>query len=325
MGSLRQPAVVLAALAGCYSPNPAAGIPCSPTQACPTGQHCDLDAPGGPTCIAKGGSPGSNGGDDGPADDPGTMSPDASPTPVGSANDLPGAARDVSAGGAFTYDLANAHDDTASPCAAGSVDLFFRITLAAPEVIYLDTFGSAANVAVAVRAGSCLTPGAVEACVDDSCGGKQVQGAWNLAAGDHCIVVEQADATGPSTGTLSVVRGTRAGDPLVGKSGTVSGDTCKDDNSNTAGCGCEPAQDHHYFFTVCPNTSGAARLETCDKADWDTVVQFRSAANAGLGCNDDSCGIQSELSRTISAPGLYWAIIDGCDDCGTYTMAYTLP
>ena len=319
-------------VAGCYAPAANVGAPC-PDGICPSGQTCDVDYPGGPTCVRPGtiGDDVDSGGetffDAAPDDSMMTILPDGPDLPR-PANDLPANPIDVSAGGVFMWDPTNALNDVASPCAsAPGPDVFFTITLAAPEVLYLDTFGSSADSVIAIYPGDCTPLGTMEACVDNSCGGTKSQGAWNLGAGTHCIVVDQVGTNGGTAGRLDVVHGNRAGDPLVGASGSVTGNTANDDNSNNASCGCEPANDHHYFVTVCPGTTPMLHVETCNNANWDTVLQIRSnaASQTSLACTDDSCGaVQSTLTATLNGPGLFWAIIDGCSDSGTYTMAFTL-
>lgn len=242
-------------------------------------------------------------------------------------NDSPEHARSVSRGGTFELDFTGTKDDAASSCAAGRPELFFELELEEAEVIYLDTFGTAVDTAIAMRAGACDEDGRETACVDDSCGGGQSQGAWSLAAGKHCILVEGPVASaGDATGKLVVVRGEHPGDPLPMAAGTVRGDSCQDDNSNDAdSCGCEPAKDHHYFFTVCPQTQVMARFETCGGATWDTVLQLRDRDGDGLACDDDSCDdTSSVISQTLRGTGLYWVIVDGCEECGPYTMKYSL-
>lgn len=285
--------VLAAAPAGCYAPAPAAGGPCSPALVCPSGQLCDVSAPSGPTCVEM----------------------------VGDSNAGPPGAIDVSDGGRFPFDASGASDDFEAPCAAGSgPDVFFRISLPEAEVVYLDAIGSSGDVAIAVQQGSCTAIGAAEACAAHTCG-TDAQGAWRLPAGEHCIVVDHAGVP-PGPGQLTVVRTRHDGDPLTGRSGTVTGDTCADDNSNHARCGCEPAKDHHFFFTVCPGPA-TAHLETCGGASWDTVLQLRDAADESLACNDDSCMAQSSVTGDLTGPGLFWAIVDGCDECGAYTMRYS--
>lgn len=292
-------ALVLAASAGCYAPSAATGGPCSASLECPSGQMCDVNAAAGPTCIAG----------------PSLGGPPPPPPP-------PREVVDVSAGGTFTFDATGAGDAFDAPCAAaGGPEVYFRIALAAPEVVYLDTVGSSGEAAIAIRRGGCAELGEAEACASRTCGA-EAQGAWRLPAGEHCIVVDHAGVpAGP--GRLTVRRTGRAGDPLPARAGTVSGDTCQDDNSNDAECGCEPAKDHHYFFTVCPGTTVTARLETCGAASWDTVLELRAADDDSLGCNDDACDLQSRVSRQLTGPGLFWAIVDGCDECGAYTMTYS--
>jgi hypothetical protein len=302
-------AAILSAVlsAACYAPEPAIGGPCSASLECPTGQLCDRAAATGPTCVLMPGGGGDGSGSGSNADG----------TP---ANDRPAGAIDVSAGGMFAFDASRATDDADAACgASGGPDVFFQIKLTRPEVIYLDTIGAAGEPAIAVLAGECTARGASEACVDHTCG-PDAQGAWRLGVGIHCILVDRA--TGP--GQLKVARGGRDGDPLPSRSGTVTGNTCNDDDNNSARCDCGPAQDHHYFFALCPNTTAMARLDTCGGANWDTVLQLRDGTNRDLGCIDDgSCGTQGTLTRMITGPGLFWAIIDGCDECGPYMLSYS--
>jgi hypothetical protein len=322
--------IVLAA--GCYSPSATLGVPCTDALECPGDQVCDTTLTP-PTCVKM-----LSLGVDAPSIEDAASEDDSQPadasidamidaaTPIGPANDLPANATDIAAGGTFMFDITNANDNYASTCGNGK-DVYFKLNLTAPEVIYLDTFGSAANASIVIRPGTCTAfTGAATACVADSCGGTQVQGAWNLPAGNHCVIV---DHPGTATGMqmLKVTRGGRAGDALMGATGTVMGDTCADDNSNNAQCGCEGAEDHHYFFTVCPAATVMANLKTCGGATWDTVLQIRNSNNTSLACEDDdegACGIQTDITETISTPGLYWAIVDGCEDCGPYTLTYSI-
>ncbi|MGE0871430.1 MAG: hypothetical protein AB7P03_22910 [Kofleriaceae bacterium] len=326
--------------ASCYGPNAAVGIPCNAQLECPSGQVCDLAAPGGPTCVITtsprdDASPDTDSGVikipldafEGPLDASVDAAVDAALIYPAPANDLAADAIDVSSGGTYSWDSTGAADDFSPSCAAGSgPDVFFKITLAAPEVIYLDTFGSAANSVIVVRTGDCTPIGSAEACVDDSCGTTQSHGAWSLPAGTHCIIADQVGDTGGSMAKLKVTRGNRAGDPLTGASGSVSGNTCtSDNNSNNSGsCGNEPANDHHFFVAACPGAH-SLHIETCTGASWDTVLQIRNNANSSLGCTDDDCsGLQSSLTETVIGPGLFWAIIDGYEDCGAYTMQYSM-
>jgi len=316
--------------AGCYSPSATLGVPCTEALECPGEQLCDTNLTP-PTCVTMLSLDIDAPGIDDAAID--SETPDApidamidAPPPMPPANDLAPNATDIAAGGTFMFNITDATDNYASTCGNGK-DVYFKLNLAAPEVIYLDTFGSAANASLIIRPGTCTAfTGAATACVADSCNGTQVQGAWNLAAGNYCVIM---DHPGTATGVqmLKVTRGSRAGDKQISTTGTVMGDTCADDNSNDASsCGCEPGEDHHYFFTVCPATTVTARLNTCGGASYDTVLQIRRSNNFSLACEDDdpACGGQSDISATLNMSGLYWAIVDGCTDCGPYTMTYTI-
>lgn len=262
------------------------------------------------------------------------------------AEPLPPGVTDVSAGGTFPFDARDGEDGIAAPCAtAAGPEARFQIAVGAPEVVYFDTFGSAGNPAIAIYSGGCAKLGASEACADDTCGGMQAQGAWKLGAGAHCIVVDHAGAP-DGAGQLQVIRGRHDGDPLAGRAGSVSGDTCMDDDSNDADdgdfdCGSEPGRDHHYFFTLCPAETVMARVDTCGAATFDTVLQIRDGRDIALGCDDDdddngdptgACNDleRSRLATSVTGAGLFWAIVDGYDDlgepnpCGTYTMNYQL-
>ena len=290
---------------GCFSPEAPLGAPCSEEMTCPEGQMC-VDGPDGPRCAGV-----------------------SIGTDLGPPNDHPDGAIDVERGGIFRFDLRNADDDATADCADLGPDVYYRLRLNAPEVVYFDTFGSDFDTAIIVHAGTCEELGAELACNDDSCGSGQSQGAWQLEPGEHCIVIEGSAEQG-SDGHLEVVRSGNVGDPLPARGGTVTGNTCNDDNSNDAGCGSEPAKDHHYYFTMCEDDAGPVTLATCGGATFDTVLQLRAGDDDGIACNDDACGVmpdedQSMLTRRISGPVLFWAIIDGFDDeCGPYTLTYDL-
>lgn len=307
--TLGAPAVVAASalFAACYEPEPQYGLPCSEDLECPQDQRCITDAPNGPRCQSS-------------------SSIDQTP---GLMNDLPGDAIDISRGGRFDVELGNTNDNSPSSCAAGRPEVFYTLKLTSPEVIYLDTFDLGVDTAIAVRPGACTAAGDEVGCVDNSCGRLQSQGAWPLAAGEYCVIVEgPAGSSSPdddTSGKLEVVRGGKLGDPLPGTSGTVTGDSCKDDDSNEANCDCGPAKDHHYYFTTCPGAMTMAHIESCGSG-FDTVLQLRRGNGNSMGCVDeDTCDNDNEsLTRTVTGAGLFWAILEGCSECGLYTMKYSL-
>ncbi|MGN6111231.1 MAG: MopE-related protein [Kofleriaceae bacterium] len=258
-------------------------------------------------------------------------------------NDRPSGAIDVSAGGTFSVDLVAAHDDhwTASPAGfdcgnQGGRDVFYQLTLPAAEVVYLDTFGSSYDSVIRVFAGACTALGSLEACADDACGTQRSQGALQLAAGTHCIVVDQFSNTA-TTGatTLRVLRGGRTGVPIATTSGTVTGTTTGKTHQSIASCEANTLQpDVGHFFLTCPATTYRVGASTCTGTSFDTIVYLRSgsATSADVACSDDEtgCGTNGYQSRftgaMVSGANLQWLIVDGFGQTGNgpYTLSYTI-
>jgi hypothetical protein len=309
--------------AGCYSPSPVAGLPCSDGEPrCPSGQTCDVAAPGGPTCLAPGQSdapPGTPDADDDP--------PDASVDAGGGGlvNDHPAGAIDVGDGGDFVFDTADGvTDDVPTPCSGNGLDVFYTIVIPDDEVVYVDTFGTDFDAVLMIYEGDCTPLGAQIACEDDPCDDGQAQGAWNLTAGRHCIIVDQGGAGQTGThGELHVRRTGHAGIPFPDTAGTVDGDTCDADDDSTAPCGCTPQPDIHYFFTLCPEVQSKIDAFVCDASDYDAVMEIRDIDDNTIDCNDDSTCGDSSVGGNVVGPGLWWVIMDGCGGCGTYTMTYS--
>ncbi len=253
-------------------------------------------------------------------------------------NDLPAGAIDVSAGGTFTVDLSAAHDDAHASCSStGGRDVFYKLTLGAPEVMYVDTIGSNFDSTVSIYPGACTGLGAEQGCSDDVCGVRQSQLAMQLAAGTYCIVADQF-SSGQTAGALvlNVVHGGRTGFPIAASSGSQAGNTCNGASNQNGSTSCQPSaagNDVGYFFLSCPNTTVNVSANTCTGTTWDSIVYLRhgSAASSDVsgGCSDDSCGLESSFTGAmIAAAGLNWLIVDGytsgSPSCGAYTLGYTI-
>ena len=252
------------------------------------------------------------------------------------ANDLPNNATVIALGApsqTITGTTTNSTNQSGcNPGGGGTAgDVFYRFTLTAREVVYVDTFttGFDTALAFATSAGTAIAG----TCTDDSCGGVQTQIARVFDPGTYLVVVTgYAAASGPFTlhfQHLAVGNGTP-----VQITSTAAG--MQTFNGTTAGTGvltesCRPAPgpDNSYWFMTCPafaatnvyaSTVGSA---TC----WDTVVEQRSAARTVNLCNDDTglgtCGVQSTVTGVVPAgAGLSTINVDGF---GTTSMgAYTL-
>jgi hypothetical protein len=253
-------------------------------------------------------------------------------------NDRPTAAVDVSAGGQFTSDVVAAHDDnwtSGTSCGMqGGRDVFYQLTLPAPEVVYFDTFGSTFDSVIRLYAGSCAALGALQICADDACGQQRTQLARELAAGTYCVVVDQYSSTVTAGAVVfNVKRGGRTGTQLAG-SGSVAGTTAGKTNVSTASCEANTTQpDVSYFFTSCPGANTAS-ANTCAASAFDAVLYMKSgvATSADIACSDDVSGCGNGLqpkivNASITGANLNWIIVDGFGTTGngTYTLTYALP
>jgi hypothetical protein len=264
-------------------------------------------------------------------------------------NDLPAGAIDISAGGTFTVDLSAAHDDNwtaGTDCGdQGGRDVFYQFTLAAPDIVYFDTFNADFDTVVRVFPGACTALGAVTACSNDTCATTKSQAALQLAAGTYCLVVDQASAS-VTAGASSLVfkKGGRAGLPLPSTSGSVTGTTTGGENRSVASCEANSNQpDVAYYFTTCPGTKTVnASLCNSTSTFTDTILSLRTGTANGVNvaCSDDAPGCTAYRSKlpntsestaanaTVSGPNLHWLIVDGygtgTSGNGSYTLTYSI-
>ncbi len=265
--------------------------------------------------------------------------------PACPANDRASGATDISAGGTFSVDLSTAHDDSSGTCGGtGGRDVFYKFTLPAAEVVYADTFGSNFDTVIRLFAGACTSQGAMQACVDESCGTHQSQVAMQLAAGTYCLVVDQAQSedtstsNGPGAATLHFTRGGRTGTQVAAASGSVTGNTADGTSTNQTNpdtsCETNSSQpDDGYFFTSCPAQTFTVGASTCG-GTVDTIIYLRSgsAKASSVACDDDGCGggkFQSVFSgASVTGPNIHWLVVDGFGvgtaGRGAYTLTYTI-
>ncbi|HET9989301.1 MAG TPA: hypothetical protein VFQ65_12310, partial [Kofleriaceae bacterium] len=294
---------VIVLLAACYAPHLGSGSPCSEGP-CPAGLVC---SPASQTCELVAVDAASL------ADTPVVTHDSAALAPP--SNDTAGGAIDISAGGTFTADLTDAHDDAPNNGCGGNggLDVFYTITLAANEVVYFDTFGSTFATDLRIYPGkACTSIANFSLCNNAACGGAQSQLALQLPAGTSCIVVDQQAAETGTALTLFVKRGGRAGTRLGTGMQTLTGDSCANGtNATNAPATCAPgddntAKDLAYYFTVCPSTTSHLDASTCADATqthFDTVVYFRQAGGASLACEDDDNACAARTERPDNPDG----------------------
>ena len=351
--------MVLALLvsAACYAPKVKPGSPCDDDHPCPRPLVCTLgmceaaaetEIDAGPTedalvdgCVPTGFDICGDG------IDQDCSGADA----VCAANDKPGAAIDITAGGMFTANLLLAHDDVASKGCGndGGNDVFYQVTLGAPQVYYFDTFNSGFDTSIRVFRGTActaVTNAMLPMCSDDACNTGDSQLALGLPAGTSCLVVDKnfGSKQEPDKGTfqLHVVPGGRSGTRLPTGISTQTGDTCESTNvsepSDPNACNQGKAKDQAYYFTACPGQTTHLDASTCSNVGathFDTELYLRPAGGKDSICVDDSdtCAVRPDrddgtpdgsiLTNVASkGPGLFWLVVDGYDTpaCGGYQL-----
>lgn len=343
--------LAIALLGGCYAPKVEPGSPCDEASPCPSllacvGGFCERtdqtapdaaeDGPTSPACVPSGPEICGDGIDQDCADG------DA-PCP---ANDHPGEATDVTAGGTWRVDLMQQTDDLASLAAAGcnadgGRDAFYQVTLTAPEVYAFNTFGSGFDTSLRVFAG--MPCGAVSntmvpsTCSDDACGTGESQLGVRLPAGTTCIMLDQNHDATVGKAVLQVILGGRAGDPVPLGTAQLHGDTCTaTDLNNSPDCDEKSAKDIAYWFLACPGTTTTIDANTCGamaETNYDTLLAIRQAGGREITCDDDddngaggqTCTGTSDGSvikgQTVRGPGLFWLVVDGFEnECGKYRV-----
>jgi len=252
----------------------------------------------------------------------------------------------------LTADTTAARNDTRGACGCTSGnDVFFRFTLAQPEVVYADTLAAAWDTSLffqdAAGANVAGAPGEV-ACDDDLAtaalcprAGLQSQVVARLGAGSWYLVLSGCGAgaarvafqhlpagSGPSgriapDATVRTAAGSTAG------GGTVTGTCC------TAGpeashwwVTCPDAAARSFHATSCSATTGL------NQAGYDNaLVQYSALRGAAAQvCNDDTgglCGAGATLNATIPSTGAAQAglnvlVADACAGSGPYALQYVL-
>lgn len=100
--------------------------------------------------------------------------------------------------------------------------------------------------------------------------------------------------------------------------GTTEGATGDDMTS------CASGDTKDVWFRYTPPASGTATISLCGSYYDTTLAVFDSCGGAELGCNDDSCGLSSEIILEVAAREEYRVRISGWSgDSGTYRLLVT--
>jgi len=269
---------------------------------------------------------------------------------VGGVCRAPGPPNDTCAG-AQTISLASTNqilsattvgavNNLTSPCGFAGADVWFRFTLSQRELVYADTVGASYDTILYLASG-CSTPltgtppAGMAYCNDDmgsvgcTSGGLQSQITALLNPGTYYLVLAgYGSATGPANIRFQHLPVGNGAVTLTNPgSNTYSGATSGSSGIPQA-CGGGSGPEVAYWWKTCPGgPSGTVTATTCSRASWDTVLALRNGDGVGDTCNDDSCGLQSTISGTISAtPGLHVLFVDGYNGAsGSFSVLLTRP
>ncbi|MGE3321080.1 MAG: hypothetical protein AB7K52_02345 [Phycisphaerales bacterium] len=205
--------------------------------------------------------------------------------------------------GNFPFDTSLATNDAAGSCglSAASPDVWFSYTPTADGPIVFSTCGSGYDTVLSAY---------------DSCGGVEL-----LCLDDFCGLQTQITVNGV-TGVPIIVRvsgfngASGAGSLLAQGPGNVANDNCVDataitssttfstigattDGSASCGFNGDPGSADVWFMYT-PGATDTHVFDTCD-ATFDTILSVYDSCGGGeIGCNDDSCGLQSRLSVPLT-------------------------
>ena len=262
----------------------------------------------------------------------------APPPPQGPPNDLCADAICVADGTPFNGNSDNATGTNLSSCAGtGDTNDVWHIytpDVSGPATISLcgSAFDTSLSIFDACGGGELV-------CNDDACGLQSEIVALNLTAATPILirVAGFGGATGDYTLTVTGGAGTcgtcpAGGDgdectaPIAVGEGTFAGDTS--DNTGTTGddtsCGFGDTIDEWYCYTA--TCTGNATANTCDPATaFDTTLAvFDACGGAEITCNDDTCGLQSEVTWSVTVGVSYFVRVSGFgDQTGAYALNIT--
>jgi hypothetical protein len=253
--------------------------------------------------------------------------------PALTGNDTCETAHPVGSGGVFTaeIDAATVADVNPACAAAAGGDLFFRIDLPIPEIVYASTYGSTLDTVLSVRRDPCERDDLEVLCADDGCNevGEHVVDVFGAGTWYFAVKAKVAGATG--TVRLNVQRAGCAEAAPALAAGSYDGNTSGAGNDTAPGCGRGGGPDQLWYFTSCPGPT-AVEASTCGALTrMDTVLELRAGSCLGAAlpgaCDDDdnacpTSRLSSRIATTLPGDGLWFLLVDGFggNDAGPYTL-----
>ncbi|OWY21306.1 hypothetical protein C7N43_19390, partial [Sphingobacteriales bacterium UPWRP_1] len=260
-----------------------------------------------------------------------TLSITAPPANDDCANAIPIACGDVASGSTTCATL----DGPATDCLGGSVaaDVWYTVIGTGVNITASLCAGTTYDSKIDVYTGACGALTSV-VCDDDFCffaGPSEVT--WASTAGTTYLIRVHGFAGLTGNYTLSVTAPPPVNDACANAIPIACGDvlsgstTCATLDGPAASCtGGSVAPDVWYAFT---GNGFTATASLCSLAGYDTKLDIYSGACGALtaiACNDDFCGLQSEVSWTTTAGTVYLIRVHGfAGSTGDFALSVTAP
>ena len=312
--------------AGC----PAAGtaIACSDDSSCGQQSSVRFTATAGQTYVIQLGTfPGGMGGS-------GTFN--ITQQPAGAGNDECSGATVIAGLGVFPFDnspgvaTTGCEGQSESLCAIYGLpevpnDVWFTWTAPTTGFAVLDTCGlTSVDTKVGIYSGAgCPAPGSAIACVDDSCPGFETTVVWNCTAGStYTIQMGTFPFATGGTGSFSLnvilppTNDDCTAPVALGPTGPYAfaliGASTGTDGQSESLCnfyGMTAVENDIWYTWTAPST-GRANLTLCSGSSFDSKIAVYPgagcpAAGTALACNDDACGLTSEICFDVTGGATY--------------------
>jgi hypothetical protein len=232
------------------------------------------------------------------------------------------------AAGTTPFTTLGATTDGPADC-GGNLDVWFRYTAATNGAVTMSTCGGQSfDTVLSAYQGFSCPPGALIACNDNTCG-LQSQIAFTAVAGQQILIRVGGAGAASGTGNLTITP-PPGNDACANAAPITNGLTPFTTlGATTDGPGdCPVGQDIWFVYTA--NATGNVTVSTCAGATFDTALSvysgFSCPPGARLACNDNTCGLQSQVSFSGVQGQMYLIRVGGSGmSSGTGTLTVTGP
>jgi hypothetical protein len=201
-----------------------------------------------------------------------------------------------------------------------TLDLWYRFTPSTTGSYRFSTCGALLDTVLSVYS-SC--GGTELGCDDDGCGAASDLTVNNLIAGTAYLVRVGSYELGSTVLNIAGSTPPPSNDTCGGAVAVGAGNTSINFGSNVSvngasSCEFDVTRDLWYRFT--PSTTGSYRFSTCG-ASLDTVLSvYSSCGGTELGCDDDGCGVASDLTVNNLIAGTAYLVRVGSYELGSTVL-----